>query len=109
MRRLTKRSEGSNPIWNEQLSIPVKVPGKEVTAESVAGLDESIKVSLFDQRATDISNGREGSEEGEVTRFSNHYLGSTHIPFQSFYRYLMLQCIPLHVVACWNSSCLIVL
>jgi hypothetical protein len=88
VRRQTRRSEGNNPIWNEQLSLPVQAHGDYTSVDSLSQIEDHVKVTIYDQCSIDVSEQRSDSaEEEEVTRFSNHYIGTAYVPFQTFYRH----------------------
>lgn len=77
-------SVGSNPQWNEVISLPFLPPGNDVSPARLADVEDVLTLSLFDEVAQE---GRVDDRDKltTVVRRTRRYIGSAAIPFVSLY------------------------
>lgn len=81
-RRRTGISAGTNPTWNEVLTLPVPPPGNSGYSPSeLLKITESLDVNVYDrQQWTKVSDGY-----GTLHTWQEEWLGSLSIPFTTVY------------------------
>jgi hypothetical protein len=80
----TSGCAGSNPHWNEMLTLPFEPPGGDATPARLAEITESITLSLYDEVSTE-SRGDDRDRSTSVVKRHLRWIGSVNVPFLHLY------------------------
>ena len=75
---------GSNPHWNEMLTLPFEPPGGDATPSRLAEITECITLSLYDEVSTE-SRGDDRDRSTTVVKRHLRWIGSVNVPFLHLY------------------------
>ena len=82
--RTTSVGMGPNAIWNEELILPIKMPGNDFSPGSLQRCPDHVYFNLFDELVVDIAADQPGNNVHHRT--IKRWLGSTSIPFSTVYQ-----------------------
>jgi len=77
-------SPGSNPHWNQVISLPFTPPGEGITPALLAQITDDLSLSLFDEQVTETRVDDRDRLSTLVQR-DRRFLGSVAIPFFTIY------------------------
>jgi hypothetical protein len=80
----TSGCAGSNPHWNEMLTLPFEPPGGVATPARLAEITECITLSLYDEVSTE-SRGDDRDRSTSVVKRHLRWIGSVNVPFLHLY------------------------
>jgi hypothetical protein len=80
----TSGCAGSNPHWNEMLTLPFEPPGGDATPARLAEITECITLSLYDEVSTE-SRGDDRDRSTSVVKRHLRWIGSVNVPFLHLY------------------------
>ena len=80
----TEIKEGSNPIWNQIVHLPMTVPHGDWSQRALLDMRDEVTFNLFDQTRKTEGDAREANVR--VQRDERRWLGEFTLPFGTLYR-----------------------
>jgi len=81
----TRRMEGPNPQWNENVTIPFSPPNNDWSFQTLEAVQDSVSINLFDEMT--FNNARDDRERNTIyQRIEQRWVGSLSIPFSTIYQ-----------------------
>lgn len=81
----TRRGEGPNPSFNEELELVLRVPNDDYSPSSLQAIEDIIFINLFDEVTVDVLEDNRERETNIHQRIEKKWLGSIKIPFSTVY------------------------
>uniref|UniRef100_T1J093 C2 domain-containing protein n=1 Tax=Strigamia maritima TaxID=126957 RepID=T1J093_STRMM len=75
-------AEGSNPTWNQRLTLPIQIP---TNFEIIHNVKDVLYLNIFDEVRTDVLEDERDRDVRVHERIERHWLGVLRIPFTTLY------------------------
>jgi hypothetical protein len=87
----TSSQEGSNPQWNESVTLKFEPPNNDYRPENLQNVRDNIYLNIFDEVTIDMIKDEREREKQIHQRKERKWLGTLVIPFSALYQNVVVE------------------